>query len=196
MASQDDTDINLVLGNGTIQFDNQGQYVTSTGLEAVFNRDGTGAVTPQSLFLDVSTMTSLSAERDGAQIALSSQDGVPIGTLDGFGVGGDGIITGTFTNGLTRPMGQVALATFANPKGLLDGGASTFVEGPNSGVAVITTPQSMSAGSIQSGALELSNVDLSKEFVNLITTSTGFSANSRVITTADEMMREILQMVR
>jgi flagellar hook protein FlgE len=196
MASQDDTDINLVLGNGTIQFDNQGQYVTSTGLEAVFNRDGTGAVTPQSIFLDVSTMTSLSAKRDGSQIALSSQDGVPIGTLDGFGVGSDGVITGTFTNGLTRPMGQVALATFANPKGLLDGGASTFVEGPNSGVAVITTPQSMSAGSIQSGALELSNVDLSKEFVNLITTSTGFSANSRVITTADEMMREILQMVR
>jgi len=196
MASQDDTDIDLVLGNGTIQFDNQGQYVTSTGLEAVFDRDGTGAVTPQSVFLDVTTMTSLSAERDGSQIALSSQDGVPIGTLDGFGVGGDGIITGTFTNGLTRPMGQVALATFANPKGLLDGGASTFVEGPNSGVAVVTTPQSMSAGSIQSGSLELSNVDLSKEFVNLITTSTGFSANSRVISTADEMMREILQMVR
>ncbi|MBN2583259.1 MAG: flagellar hook-basal body complex protein, partial [Planctomycetes bacterium] len=195
MASGDDTDIDLVLGNGTIQFDNDGQYVTSTGLEAIFDRDATGAVTPQSIFLELSTMTSLS-DGDGSQIALSSQDGVPIGTLDGFGVGSDGIITGTFTNGLTRPMGQVALATFANPKGLLDAGSSTFVEGPNSGVAVVTTPQSMSAGSIQSGALELSNVDLSKEFVNLITTSTGFSANSRVISTADEMMREILQMVR
>ena len=70
------------------------------------------------------------------------------------------------------------------------------MEGPNSGVAIITAPQQMSAGSIQAGSLELSNVDLSKEFVNLITTSTGFSANSRVITTADEMMQEILQMVR
>ena len=193
-TSADDTDIDLVLGNGTIQFDTHGQYVASTGTETVFDRDGVGAVSPQSIFLGLSTMTSLAA--DTSLIALSSQDGVPIGTLDGFGVGTDGIITGTFTNGLTQLLGQVALATFANSQGLLDGGNSVFIEGPNSGVAVIGAPQTMSAGSIQSGALELSNVDLSKEFVNLITTSTGFSANSRVVSTADEMMREILSMVR
>ena len=103
-------------------------------------------------------------------------------------MGTDGIVTGTFTNGLTRGLGQVALATFANPKGLLESGDSTYVEGPNSGVAIITAPLQMSAGSIQAGALELSNVDLSNEFVSLITTSTGFSANSRVISTVDEMM--------
>jgi flagellar hook protein FlgE len=139
-------------------------------------------------------MTSLAA--DSSEIALSSQDGVPIGTLSGFGVGADGVVTGTFTNGLTRTLGQVALATFANSKGLLEAGESTYIEGPNSGVAIITAPQEMSAGSIHAGALELSNVDLSKEFVNLITTSTGFTANSRVITTANEMMREILTMAR
>jgi len=193
-TSADDTDIDLVLGNGAILFDTDGQYVTATGTETVFDRDGVGAVSPQSIILGLSTMTSLAAE--ASMIALSSQDGVPIGTLDGFGVGTDGIITGTFTNGLTQLLGQVALATFANPQGLLDGGNSVFIEGPNSGVAVIGAPQTMSAGSIQSGALELSNVDLSKEFVNLITTSTGFSANSRVVSTADEMMREILSMVR
>ncbi len=195
-TSADDTDIDLVLGNGTVSFDTLGQYVAATGLATVFDRDGTGAVTPQSILLSLATMTSMAGADDVSEIALASQDGVPIGTLDGFGVGTDGIIAGTFTNGLTRQLGQVALATFANPQGLLDAGSSMFVEGPNSGVAVIGPPQAMSAGSIQSGALELSNVDLSKEFVILITTSTGFSANSRVISTADEMMREILSMVR
>ena len=193
-TSADDTDIDLVLGNGTIQFDTSGQYVTSTGSNITIDRTNTGAITPQAVELDLSTMTSLSAET--SEIALSSQDGVPIGTLSGFGVGAGGTITGTFTNGLTQTLGQMALATFANPKGLLESGGSTYLEGPNSGVAIITAPQQMSAGSIQAGSLELSNVDLSKEFVNLITTSTGFSANSRVITTADELMREILQMVR
>jgi len=193
-TSADDTDIDLVLGNGTVQFDTSGQYVTSTGTNISIDRDGTGAQTPLAVELGLSSMTSLAA--DTSEIALSSQDGVPIGTLSGFGVGTAGIVTGTFTNGLTRSLGQVALATFANPKGLLESGDSTYVEGPNSGVAIITAPLQMSAGSIQAGSLELSNVDLSDEFVSLITTSTGFSANSRVISTADEMMREILTMVR
>ena len=193
-TSADDSDIDLVLGNGTITFDTDGQYVVSTGTDLSIDRVGTGAVTPQSIAMDLSTLTSLAAEM--SEIALSSQDGVPIGTLSGFGVGADGLISGTFTNGLTQTMGQVALATFANPKGLLDVGDSTYGEGPNSGVAIITAPQQMSAGSLQAGSLELSNVDLSAAFVNLITTSTGFSANSRVISTADEMMQEILMMVR
>ena len=193
-SSADDTDINLVLGNGTVQFDTSGQYVTSSGTNLTVDRVDTGAVTPQAIELGLSTMTSLSAKT--SEIALSSQDGVPIGTLSGFGIGADGVVTGTFTNGLTQTLGQIALATFANPKGLLESGDTTYREGPNSGVAIITAPQQMSAGSIQAGSLELSNVDLSKEFVNLITTSTGFSANSRVITTADELMQEILQMVR
>jgi len=193
-TSADDTDLDLALGNGTVTFDNRGQYVASVGTSVSLDRTNTGAVTPQSVELDLATMTGLAS--DMSEIALSAQDGVPVGTLSGFGVGTDGVITGTFTNGLTQTMGQLALATFANPMGLLEEGNSTYVEGPNSGVAIVTAPLQMSAGSIQSGALELSNVDLSKEFVNLITTSTGFTANSRVITTANEMMREILTMVR
>ncbi len=193
-TSGDDTDIDLVLGNGTISFDNEGQYITSTGTQLTIDRDGVGAVTPQAVQLDFTSMTALSSL--ASQIALSNQNGVPIGTLSGFGVGTDGIITGTFTNGLMRNLGQIALSTFANPKGLLEIGNSTYIEGPNSGVAIINSPMSMSAGSIQSGALELSNVDLSGEFVGLITTSTGFTAASRVISTADEMMREILSIVR
>ena len=193
-TSGDDTDIDLVLGNGTITFDNEGQYVTSTGTQLTMDRQGVGAVTPQAIELDFTSLTALSSLM--SQIALSNQNGVPIGTLSGFGVGTDGIITGTFTNGLMRNLGQMSLATFANPKGLLEIGNSTYIEGPNSGVAIVNAPLSMSAGSIQSGALELSNVDLSGEFVGLITTSTGFTAASRVISTADEMMREILSIVR
>ena len=193
-TSSDDTDVDLSLGNGTVQFDAEGQYLTATGTEVVLNRDGFGAETPQSIFLNLEQMTGFAAE--GSEIALSHQDGVAIGTLDGFDVGNDGVITGMFTNGLTQQLGQVALATFANPRGLLEAGDSMFFEGPNSGVAVVGPPMTLAAGMIHGGALERSNVDLSKEFVNLITTSTGFSANSRVITTADKMLQEILAMVR
>lgn len=193
-TSVDDSEIDLVLGNGTVQFDSGGQYVTAVGTDLNIDRQGTGAQSPEGITLDLQTMTALASET--SEIALSTQDGVPIGTLSGFGVGNDGVITGTFTNGLTRTLGQVALATFANPKGLLEAGDSTYVTGPNSGVAIVTAPQQMSAGAIQGGSLELSNVDLSQEFVSLITAQTGFSANSRVISVADEMLQEILTMVR
>lgn len=194
-TSGDDTDADLVLGTGTVSFDTLGNYVSSDHVSITMDRNMTGAESPQAIDLDLSRLTTLS-EDSGSEIALSSQDGVPIGTLSDFSVGTDGIITGTFTNGLTRSLGQIALSTFSNPKGLVDVGDSTYIEGPNSGVPVISAPQEMAAGSLQSGALELSNVDLSEQFVDLITASTGFSANSRVISTADEMMREILTIVR
>ncbi len=190
-------------GDGTVTFNTNGQYVSSAGTQINVNRANTGAVTPQTVNLDFSTLTAAAMKvptgnsglsTGASQVALKSQDGVPLGTLDNFGVGNDGKITGTFSNGLTRSLGQIALATFANPNGLLAAGKSSYTAGPNSGDAVIGAPQTMSAGSIQGGALELSNVDLSTEFVNMITTSTAFSANGRTITTANQMMMELLQM--
>jgi flagellar hook protein FlgE len=196
----------LLEGDGTVTFNTNGQYVAATGTAINVNRANTGAVTPQQINLNFST---LSTEAEGlgttaqqaaglstelSKIAEKSQDGVPVGTLKNFGVGNDGTITGTFSNGLTETLGQIALATFANDNGLLAQGNSNYTAGPNSGIAVIGAPQTMSAGSIQGGSLEMSNVDLSTEFVNMITTSTAFSANGRTITTADQMMQELLQM--
>jgi flagellar hook protein FlgE len=202
VKSPDDTS-HLLESDGTVTFGTDGQYVSSTGTGILVNRANTGAVTPEQINLDFSSLTDYAAgQRNSAgaaqvgtsQIALSSQDGVALGTLDNFGVGNDGVITGTFSNGLTKTLGQIALATFANENGLLSQGNSNYTAGPNSGVAVIGAPETMSAGSIQGGSLELSNVDLSTEFVNMITTSTAFSANGRTITTANQMMQELLQM--
>jgi flagellar hook protein FlgE len=200
--------LQLLESDGTVTFNTDGQYVSSTGTGINVNRAGTGAVTPQQINLDFSTLTTadqgmgtLTTAQQAAgqsaetsQIAEKSQDGVPVGTLQNFGVGNDGTITGTFSNGLTETLGQIALATFANNNGLLSQGNSNYAAGPNSGVAVVGAPQTMSAGSIQGGSLEMSNVDLSTEFVNMITASTAFSANGRTITTADQMMQELLQM--
>ena len=106
------------------------------------------------------------------------------------------MIVGAFTNGLTRPLGQVALATFSNNDGLVEVGSNMFTTGPNSGTPQVTSPQTLGAGRIIGGALELSNVDLSQEFINLILASTGYSAASRVITTTDQLMQQLLVLGR
>ena len=127
---------------------------------------------------------------------MNEQDGAPMGVLDSFSVGADGMVVGSFTNGRTRTLGQVAMATFNNPGGLVDKGGNMFIEGTNSGVAVISGPLQLSAGSIRSGALELSNVDLSEQFINMIVSTTGFSAASRVISTSDQLIQELLNTAR
>jgi len=88
------------------------------------------------------------------------------------------------------------VATFANPEGLLARSNNTYFVGPNSGEARITAPLVLGAGKISSGTLELSNVDLSREFINLITSSTAFSAASRVVSTSDQLLQELLLVAR
>ena len=102
------------------------------------------------------------------------------------------MISGSFTNGLTRTIGQVAIAKFSNPEGLVDTGNNLFRPGPNSGSPIITEPLSFGTGRMIGGALELSNVDLSQEFINMILASTGYSAAARVITTTDELLDQLL----
>ncbi|MCD8567873.1 MAG: flagellar hook-basal body complex protein, partial [Geovibrio sp.] len=107
-----------------------------------------------------------------------------------------GEIVGYYTNGEVMTIAQVALATFTNNQGLLKVGDTLFAETGNSGTAAIGKPQTGARGEIMSGALENSNVDLSNEFVSMITTQRGFQANSRVITTSDEMLQELLTLKR
>jgi flagellar hook protein FlgE len=106
------------------------------------------------------------------------------------------MLIGGFTNGLTRTIGQIALATFANPSGLSDAGNNLYQVAPNSGEAVLTRAGEFGTGRILGGALELSNVDLSEEFVNMILASTGYSAASRVITTSNDLMEQLLVLGR
>lgn len=196
--SPEDSDLTTALGTGTVQFDSSGRLVGNSGFNLRIDRDGTGAASPLDFAVELASesdsVTALASQ--SSAIAATFQDGAPIGTLASYSVGSDGMITGAFTNGLTRNVGQIALATFANPEGLVDIGSNLFTAGPNSGTPVIGPPLELGAGRVIGGALELSNVDLSQEFINLILASTGYSAASRVITTTDQLMQQLLVLGR
>jgi flagellar hook protein FlgE len=162
------------------------------------DRANTGADSPLSidLFFGQGADNVTSLTDDHSALAAANRDGSPLGTLSGFGIGPDGIIVGAFTNGLTRNLGQVVVATFTNNEGLLDEGGNMFSTGANSGTAQITTAGTLGAGLISGGALEQSNVDLSDEFIKMITASTGYSASSRVIKTTDELFQQLLVLGR
>ncbi|MDB5290218.1 MAG: flgE [Phycisphaerales bacterium] len=183
-----------VVGDGTLTFDGNGNLLASTGTTIAVDRTGTGSATPLSVKVDFSKMTELTG--DSSTLVMTRQDGSALGTLSSFSVGADGTISGAYSNGLTRTLGQVAVANFANPQGLDDKGGNVFAQGANSGVAVISSPMSLGNGAIRAGALELSNVDLSTEFTNMIIASTGFSASSRVISTSNQLIQELLNSSR
>lgn len=131
-----------------------------------------------------------------SQVNLDNQDGFPPGSLQGFSIGTDGIITGLFTNGLTRPLGQLSMAIFPNPGGLERMGSNLFRNTDNSGIPVVGTPRTGGRGTINSGFLEQSNVDIGSEFTDLIVTQRGFQANTKVVTTVDEMLQDLINMKR
>ncbi len=124
------------------------------------------------------------------------QDGNTMGYLEAFKIDDSGMITGTYTNGERKILGQIAVGTFTNPMGLEKEGESLYRETNNSGLANIGGAQTQGRGKILAGILEMSNVDLSETFTDMIVTERGFQANSRVITTSDEMLREIIGLKR
>lgn len=196
--SNDDSDLGRALGTGTLQFDTAGQMIASDNTGIVINRAGTGADDPQQidlLFSDDNGSTSALASEQSTLSTLN-QDGSPIGTLEDFSVTADGSIMGIFSNSLLRPLGRIAMARFSNPQGLVESGGNMFDITTNSGTAQIGVGGTGGRGRIVGGALEQSNVELSEEFIALISASTGFSANSRVITTSDELIQELLAAVR
>ncbi|GAB4107996.1 MAG: hypothetical protein Kow00105_13240 [Phycisphaeraceae bacterium] len=196
--SVDDTDLDLALGTGVLTFDTEGNLLTVTNPSISIDRAGTGAVTPLNINLQFNdpfaTVTSLTDT--SSQIAAISQDGSQIGTLEDFSVGEDGTISGVFSNGLLRTLGRIPLAVFANNNGLEEFGGSLYRPTVNSGIATVVTPGQAGSGRVIGRSLELSNVELAEEFINLISASTGFSANSRVLTTSDELIQELLASVR
>jgi flagellar hook protein FlgE len=182
------------LATGTVTFDTNGNFVTATGNQISIDRSNTGAASPLAVTLDFSSVNGRSTR--ASDVVMNTQDGYPTGTMTGYSIGDDGIITGTYSNGVTQQLGQVVLATFPNDIGLIAEGDNLFRIGPNSGSPAIVVPGANGAGTIHSGALELSNVDLSSEFIGLITSSTGFQANSRVISTTNQMLDQLLLVLR
>ncbi len=187
-----------LVGTGTLNFNTAGTLTGVTGGDLDIHRSETGATPAMPVTLNFTGESALAqdASHTGSQTEMSYQDGIQIGTLTSFSVGGDGTITGSFDNGQTRSLGQVAVATFNNNNGLNDLGGNLYAAAANSGTPIIGAPATLGAGTIQSGALEQSNVDLSEEFTKMIISSTGFSAASRVITTSDQMLTDLLNTQR
>ncbi|KTR38886.1 flagellar hook protein [Curtobacterium oceanosedimentum] len=141
-------------------------------------------------------MTQLSGFASLNTASISSQNGHEAGSLQGYSISKDGTVVGSFSNGSSLAIGRIALATFANPAGLEKTGASGYRATANSGNANVGVPGSAGVGSLASGTLEMSNVDLSQEFTNLIVAQRGFQANARIITTSDEVLQELTNLKR
>ncbi|MBN1501653.1 MAG: flagellar hook protein FlgE [Spirochaetes bacterium] len=124
------------------------------------------------------------------------QDGYSMGYMESFNIDNSGIITGVFSNGVKRPVGQVAMAVFTNPGGLTATGENLFEMSNNSGLANVGAASEAGRGKINAGMLEMSNVDLSDQFVDMIITQRGFQANSKTITTSDQMLQELINLKR
>lgn len=131
-----------------------------------------------------------------SNVEVVTADGHAMGILQDVSIGVDGTITAQFSNGMTDTIAVIATATFVNPGGLNRVGESTFAASANSGPAVIGQPGSGDRGSLIPGALEMSNVDLAREFTNLIIAQRGFQANSRVITASDELLADLVNIRR
>lgn len=154
---------------------------------------GGGTLTVGAMTVDLATVTGYAGLDT---VEASTQNGRAAGTLQSFTINADGTLLGSFSNGLKQPLGRVALATFTNPAGLTKSGNSLYASTVNSGDAQIGAAGTGGRGALTGGALEMSNVDLSAEFTNLIIAQRGFQANSRVITTSDELLQELVNLKR
>lgn len=152
-----------------------------------------GATPTLSVSLATGGMTGTAGD---SSAALRSQDGSAAGTLTGLTVGTDGSVIGVYSNGQTRAVGQIVTATFANTAGLAGGGGGLYSASVNSGEPAYGPPGAGGRGVLRNGQLEASNVNLAQEFADMIVTQRGFQASSRVVTTADEMLQELMNVVR
>ena len=155
--------------------------------------DGTPALPAGGITVDLKALTGFTNMNS---VAVTGQDGYSAGTLESFSLSPDGTLVGSFSNGMRANVGRVALASFANPGGLEKNGSSGYVATANSGAAVLGAAGSPGRGSLSAGTLEMSNVDLSQEFTNLIVAQRGFQANSRIITTSDSILEEVVSLKR
>ena len=154
---------------------------------------GTFTVNPFEGAGDINGLTQL---RGSSTPILRDQDGYAMGDLVDYAIDQFGVITGSFTNGRTLTLGQVMLADFNNPSGMLRQGENMYTNSANSGDAVLNFAGEGSQSSISSGGLEMSNVDLAQEFTRMIVTQRGFQAAGRVITSSDEMLQEVVNLKR
>ncbi len=184
----------ISVGTGLVTFDGQGNLVSVTNDRVSVERRNIPSSDPLEFRIDFSQVSGLSTET--SSLAASRQDGSSAGTLTSYIIGEDGVIRGVFSNGVSRDLGQVRLARFANPAGLEQRGQNLFAQGVNSGLPVEGNPGNDGMGSIISGAVELSNTDIGKNLIDLVLATTQYRGNARVITAAQELLDELLNLRR
>lgn len=184
----------ISVGTGLIYFDGEGNFISATNDKISIERRHVSARSPLEFSLDFSKISGLAAKN--STLMVSRQDGSAPGVLTSFIVGEDGLIRGVFSNGVTRDLGQIILARFANPAGLVQRGQNLFAEGVNSGLPVIGNPGEQGIGTLVAGAVELSNTDIGGSLIDLILASSMYRGNTRVISTAQQMLDELLSLRR
>jgi len=195
VESEDDSRVDTLLTSGTFTFDGTGTIQSGDSTSVTVLRDASPADTLQ-FNIDFSNISGITADTDPSSLALAAQDGAGPGTLANYVIDESGFINGVFDNGIIRTLGQVVLATFSNPQGLVEAGSGTFAQGVNSGPASVVAPGSNGAGTLRSGAIEASNTDIGRNLVDLIVASTNYRGNARVISSVQELVDELLVLGR
>jgi flagellar hook protein FlgE len=185
----------------SIAFDDSGQLTTPAADVAMALTLTNGAANPQNVtwnLYDTSGLNngSLTGYASPSSTTFLGQNGYPAGSLRGISFDEAGVVTGSYSNGQLTPLFQLALAEFPSYYGLTKMGHNLYAESLESGQALPGVPGSSSLGSISPSSIEMSNVDLAQEFVKMITTQRAFQANSRVITTSDEVLTELINIKR
>ena len=185
--------------DGTTTLNTQVTFSTAVGTEgepatgATYEFTPTDGVWPDGIQIDLAELRQFGGP---SSLAPARVDGNAMGSLQSISLSGDGTVMGVYSNNLREPIGKIALATFANPGGLAKAGNSSYRVGDNSGQPAIGEAWAGGRGSLIAGALEMSNVDLAEEFTGLIVAQRGFQANSRVISSSDEVLQDLVNLKR
>ncbi len=188
-------------GSGRVNFNPDGSLLSFEfdGAASRMTIDPNNGADTMSISVDAGTagaydgLTSFEAPHTAS---ILQQDGYGLGILDRITIDTSGNINGIFTNGISRVLAQIVLADFNNRAGLLKGGQSLYIASANSGPAIEGIAGQTISGTISSGALESSSVDIAQEFTSMITAQRGFQANARIITTSDTMLDELVNLKR
>ena len=190
----------LTVGTGTLQFDGAGKLISPAanvaGLAVNNLADGASPLNLTWQIFDPTGTSNITQVAGPSAVSTTQQDGYPSGTLQSFSIGSDGVISGVLSNGQTTTLGQIALANFPNIQGLTRAGANNFLASLSSGLPNVGAPGTGGRGTLKGGALEQSNVDIATQFTQLILAERGYQANSRAITTADEITQDAINLKR
>lgn len=186
----------LAGNTGNVVFDAEGRVSSTTGGPITFTPAGADALSITPNFGTVGTANGLTQYAGNSSAAATYQNGYAAGTLQSFSVSDAGVITGVFSNGMNMQLAQLSLATFNNPGGLMKMGDNLYAVSNNSGEPLVGESGSGGRGNITAGTLEMSNVDLAKEFTWMIIAQRGFQANAKTITAADDMLQDLVHLKR